>query len=62
MNESAAFEPVPVRELASWAWVPALLLLIAYLAVFDQGEVSRMGNLLHEFTHDGRHLLAAPCH
>ena len=26
------------------------------------GEAARDGNHLHELAHDGRHLLAAPCH
>lgn len=47
-----------------------LALFILYVVFLDQGallspamgEVARSANYLHEFAHDGRHLLAAPCH
>ena len=48
-----------------------VLALLALYAVFlDQGqllspvlgEVATTANYLHEFAHDGRHLLGAPCH
>jgi hypothetical protein len=43
--------------------VPALLLLLLLWVVsFDQGAVSRAGELVHELMHDGRHLLGVPCH
>jgi hypothetical protein len=62
MNDSLALEPIPLGQLARWGWVPAVLLLVMYLIASDQGELSRMGSLIHEFMHDGRHLLAVPCH
>ncbi|KWX01172.1 hypothetical protein C3Y87_13260 [Carbonactinospora thermoautotrophica] len=49
----------------------AIVALIALYAVFlDQGQllspvlgkVAYTANYLHEFAHDGRHLLGAPCH
>ncbi|MCV7281708.1 CbtB-domain containing protein [Mycolicibacterium flavescens] len=42
-----------------------MLALIAYYFVgFDQGAVSVFGadTHIHEFLHDGRHLLGFPCH
>ena len=48
-----------------------VLALLALYAVFlDQGQllspvlgnVAASANYLHEFAHDGRHLLGAPCH
>jgi hypothetical protein len=48
-----------------------VLALLALYAVFlDQGQllspalgkVAVSANYLHEFAHDGRHLLGAPCH
>jgi hypothetical protein len=42
-----------------------LLALVAYYFVgFDQGAVSVFGSdtHIHEFLHDGRHLLGFPCH
>jgi hypothetical protein len=47
------------------------LSLIALYAIFlDQGlllspvlgKISQSANYIHEFAHDGRHLLGAPCH
>ena len=48
-----------------------IVALIALYAVFlDQGQLlspvlgklASTANYLHEFAHDGRHLLGAPCH
>ncbi|MCW2817427.1 MAG: hypothetical protein JWR42_214 [Marmoricola sp.] len=55
---------VPLGQLAPWA---ALVGLLALLALFfvgaEQGAVSVFsGTWIHEFAHDGRHLLAFPCH
>ena len=63
MSQLVALHPTtPVRQLALFALVAAALLLVAYLVLLDQGDVSRSGMLLHELAHDGRHLLGAPCH
>lgn len=43
----------------------ALLAVLAYYFIgVDEGAVSVFGKsmLLHEFFHDGRHLLGFPCH
>lgn len=55
---------IPVRELAPWALFGGVILLaLLYLVGVDQGATSMFsGNMLHEFLHDGRHLLAFPCH
>jgi len=54
---------ISLRELAPWALFAAALLLLAYLVGGDQGALSLVpGKLLHEFMHDGRHLLGFPCH
>lgn len=45
-------------------------LLVAYAVVFDQGALGGLisdrlldsGGVLHEFFHDGRHVLGVPCH
>ncbi len=48
--------PIALRELAPWtAFAAALLLLVAFVAG-DQGAT------VHEWLHDGRHLLGFPCH
>lgn len=56
-------------SLLSWAAL-ALILLTIFAVLFDNGtlltpllgEASQAQNYLHEFFHDGRHLLGAPCH
>jgi hypothetical protein len=54
-----------------WAWLVLGLLLAAMYAVgYDQGlllepalgKAAAANNYLHEFFHDGRHLLGFPCH
>jgi hypothetical protein len=56
--------PIPLRELAPWVLFGGLLLLLAvYFVGVEQGALSIFsGSLVHEFVHDGRHLLAFPCH
>lgn len=55
---------VPVRELVPWAvFAGVILLALLYLVGMDQGATSVFsGSMLHEFVHDGRHLLGFPCH
>lgn len=55
---------IPVRELAPWAvFAGVVLLVLLYLVGMDQGATTVLpGTLLHEFVHDGRHLLGFPCH
>jgi hypothetical protein len=55
---------IGVRELWPWAlFAGALLLVLAYLVGVEQSGASVLhGRLVHEFVHDGRHLLAFPCH
>jgi Probable cobalt transporter subunit (CbtB) len=56
--------PVPLRDVARWAvFTVALLLALLYLAGLEEGATSIVSSrYLHEFLHDGRHLLAFPCH
>ncbi|WP_250473726.1 CbtB-domain containing protein [Caballeronia sp. GAFFF1] len=56
--------PIPVRELLPWAVFIGLILLIAiYFVGAEQGATSIFsGMYVHEFVHDGRHLLGFPCH
>jgi hypothetical protein len=55
---------VPVGELLPWAVFGGLLLLVAvYFVGAEQGATSLFpGMYVHEFLHDGRHLLGFPCH
>jgi hypothetical protein len=56
--------PIAVGELLPWAVFGGLLLLLAlYFVGAEQGAVSLIsGTYVHEFVHDGRHLLGFPCH
>jgi len=56
--------PIPVRELFPWAVFGGLLLLLAiYFVGAEEGATSLIpGMYVHEFVHDGRHLLGFPCH
>jgi hypothetical protein len=57
-------KPIPIGELLPWAVFAGLLLLLAvYFVGAEQGATSLIpGTYLHEFVHDGRHLLGFPCH
>ena len=55
------------------AWLPLVvagLALLVYAVAFDQGllleplfgKAAMADKFLHEFFHDGRHLLGFPCH
>ncbi|HEY4074702.1 MAG TPA: CbtB-domain containing protein [Herbaspirillum sp.] len=67
-NPSAEAEPIPVPipagELLPWVVFGGLLLLLAiYFVGAEQGATSLIsGMYVHEFVHDGRHLLGFPCH
>lgn len=59
-----------LRDAVLVAGAVVLALLALYAVFLDQGQLltpllgkmSSTGNYLHEFAHDGRHLLGAPCH
>ena len=55
---------VPLRDVARWAiFVAALLFVLLYLVGLEEGATSIISSrYLHEFLHDGRHLLGFPCH
>ena len=57
-------QPIPLRELATGAAFAGLLgLLVIFFVSADQGAVSiPSGIAIHEWVHDGRHLLGYPCH
>jgi hypothetical protein len=70
-NPALRLPHIDVRTAAASLATPArltavtMLALIAYYFVgFDQGAVSVFGSdtHIHEFLHDGRHLLGFPCH
>jgi hypothetical protein len=55
---------IPVREILPWAVFAGLLCLLAlYFVGAEQGATALFpGMYIHEFVHDGRHLLGFPCH
>ncbi|MGH3871412.1 MAG: CbtB domain-containing protein [Pseudonocardiaceae bacterium] len=55
---------IPLREILPWAiFVGILSLLLLYLVGTEQGATTIIsGQYVHEFVHDGRHLLGVPCH
>lgn len=55
---------IPVREIVPWAVFAGLLCLLAlYFVGAEQGAAAVFpGAYIHEFVHDGRHLLGFPCH
>ena len=55
---------IPLSQLAPWALLFGLLAtLVIFFVSADQGAVSiPSGNAIHEWVHDGRHLLGYPCH
>jgi hypothetical protein len=55
---------LPLSEILPWAIFAGLLLLLAiYFVGAEQGATSLIsGAYVHEFVHDGRHLLGFPCH
>jgi Probable cobalt transporter subunit (CbtB) len=55
---------IPVRELLPWVIFGGLLMVVAiYFVGAEQGATSLFsGMYVHEFVHDGRHLLGFPCH
>ena len=53
-----------VRGVLPWLVFAVLLFAVAlYFIGAEQGATSLIaGNAVHEWTHDGRHLLGFPCH
>ncbi len=55
---------IPFGEALPWVVLGGLLMLLAlYFVGSEQGATSIFsGMAVHEFLHDGRHLLGFPCH
>lgn len=62
---------VPLGDFPAWSWLSAALLLAALFMIMSSsgdlpiplaGDLAGAANYLHEFAHDGRHLLGVPCH
>lgn len=55
---------IPLRQIMPWAVFGAVLAaVLLYFVGVEQGVLSVVaGETVHEFVHDGRHLLGFPCH
>jgi hypothetical protein len=62
--ESVHPPAIELRELWPWTLFAAALLMLVYFVGIDEGATSIFGGgmTLHEWVHDGRHLLGFPCH
>lgn len=60
----AAPTPIPFKELLPWLVFGGLMMFILiYFVGTEQGAMAVFnGMYVHEFVHDGRHLLGFPCH
>lgn len=64
VSKPTSLPVIPLRELWPWLAFGGLLLLLAlYFVGAEQGATALLpGRMVHEFVHDGRHLLGFPCH
>ncbi len=55
---------IPLKEILPWAIFAGLIALLAiYFVGAEEGATSIFqGMYIHEWVHDGRHLLGFPCH
>lgn len=63
-TDSVEIPSIPFVQIAPWALFFGLIALLALFFVStDQGATSVIsGTAIHEWVHDGRHLLGFPCH
>ncbi|GAA0472414.1 CbtB domain-containing protein [Streptomyces sp. NPDC046215] len=59
-----AVTPISLKAIAPWALFAGILMLVLlYFVGAEQGATSLIsGENVHEWLHDGRHLLGFPCH
>jgi Probable cobalt transporter subunit (CbtB) len=62
--DAVAVPPFSLSAVLPWLIFAGLLLLVAlYFVSTEQGATSLLsGTAVHEWLHDGRHLLGFPCH
>jgi hypothetical protein len=62
---------ISLAEMPLWSWALTLLLLAMLFVLLSAsggllvpllGQAAGVFDYMHEFAHDGRHLLAVPCH
>ncbi|MFU2341727.1 CbtB domain-containing protein [Streptomyces albidoflavus] len=59
-----AITPLSLTAIAPWAvFIGLLALVLLYFVGAEQGATALVsGESIHEWVHDGRHLLGFPCH
>ena len=71
VEENSVDRHISLGEIPLWSWmVMALLLAMLFVLLSASGALlapllghaAGVADYLHEFAHDGRHLLAVPCH
>lgn len=64
IHTGASIPVIPLADIIPWAIFGGLLLMLAiYFVGAEQGATALIkGMYVHEFVHDGRHLLGFPCH
>ncbi|MCX4976792.1 MULTISPECIES: CbtB-domain containing protein [unclassified Streptomyces] len=60
----SAAAPLPIQAILPWAvFFGVLMLVLLYFVGAEQGATALIsGEGVHEWVHDGRHLLGFPCH
>ena len=71
MQRSSIGCNISLGAMPLWSWLAAALLLALLFMLLSAsgellapllGQAAGVTNYLHEFAHDGRHLLGVPCH
>ena len=71
MERDSLDRRISLTEMPLWSWALTLLLLLMLFVLLSAsgellvpllGQAAGVVEYLHEFAHDGRHLLAVPCH
>ncbi len=71
MEKDSLERHISLGEMPLWSWLLSLLLLgMLFVLLSSSGELlvpllgqaAGLANYMHEFAHDGRHLLSVPCH
>jgi hypothetical protein len=71
MERDSLDRHISLGEMPLWSWLIAILLLGMLFVLLSAGgdllaplvgQAAEFTNYMHEFAHDGRHLLAIPCH
>jgi len=64
MTATTAVRPIGVPiQVPTWAFAVAVVaMMLAYVALQENGLLVSSWMTVHEFFHDGRHALGFPCH